>query len=390
MNIAIFTNNYLPNPYGVSGSIESFRKELERRGHKVYVFAPEAKGYTDENLSVFRYPAVDLTFNKIRFPLPIPFSFKMDRILKDLEIDIIHAQHPNLLGWQAKRWAKKKKVPLVFTWHTLYDKYVHFFRFAPRPLAIWWTLKNAVGYANEADQVIVPTPSVKEIIVRWGVRNGHIAAVATGVDEDEFSDPNPERIRAACGISAEKKVLLIHSRLTEEKNVMLTVAAAAKVLFRNPDAVLVISGRGSLLEDIRSYIAKKGLEGQTFFVDGGGRQALKDIYAAADIFLYASKSETQGMVITEAMYMGLPVVAVAATGIRNLVANQISGLLTKDCADSLAAGAEKLLRDCKIRAAFSENAKKIARQHYTAFVCTEKLLQVYAQTSERKKGKNNS
>ncbi|EKD67082.1 MAG: glycosyltransferase, partial [uncultured bacterium] len=126
MRIAIFTNNYLPNPYGVAGSVESFRRELERLGHTVYVFAPKAEGFIDENKNVFRYPAIDLKFKNIRFPIPIPYSLRINKILKNLEIDIVHSQHPNLLGWEARRWAKKKKIPLVFTWHTLYDQYAHF------------------------------------------------------------------------------------------------------------------------------------------------------------------------------------------------------------------------------------------------------------------------
>jgi len=114
MNIAIFTNNYLPNPYGVTTSVESFRKEFEKRGHNVYIFAPHNRGYKDKNKNVFRYPSIDIKY-KIRFPLPIPYSRKIDKEIKKLKIDIIHAQHPNLLGGAAITWAEKKHIPLVFT-----------------------------------------------------------------------------------------------------------------------------------------------------------------------------------------------------------------------------------------------------------------------------------
>ncbi|KKQ11412.1 MAG: Glycosyl transferase group 1 [Candidatus Moranbacteria bacterium GW2011_GWE1_36_7] len=173
MKIAIFTNNYLPNPFGVSMSIESFRKEFKKLGHSVYIFAPDFKGYVDEDKSaclgssrVFRYPALDLKFKNVRFPIAFPYSYRVDRILEKLEIDVIHSQHPNLLGWQARRWAKKKNVPLVFTWHTLYDQYAHFAPFIPSKLAAWWTIKNAVGFANNADQIVTPTPSVTKMNYR--------------------------------------------------------------------------------------------------------------------------------------------------------------------------------------------------------------------------------
>ena len=125
MNIAIFTNNYLPNPYGVAGSIESFRRQFEKNGHQVYIFAPFSKGYTDKNPRVFRYLSVDLKY-KISFPLPIAYSKKISQTLKNLDLDIIHSQHPNLLGTAAMKWARRKNIPLVFTWHTLYDRYTNY------------------------------------------------------------------------------------------------------------------------------------------------------------------------------------------------------------------------------------------------------------------------
>lgn len=166
MKIGIFTNNYLPNPYGVSSSVESFRKEFERMGHEAFVFAPKWKGYRDKNPRVFRYPAIETSI-KIKFPLAIPYSLKIHKILKDLNLDIIHSQHPNLLGGAAARWACKYNIPLVFTWHTLYDQYTHFVPFVPKKIAMRWVIRNAVKYANRADAVVTPTPSVIDIIRGW-------------------------------------------------------------------------------------------------------------------------------------------------------------------------------------------------------------------------------
>jgi 1,2-diacylglycerol 3-alpha-glucosyltransferase len=134
MRIAIFTNNYLPNPYGVAGSVESFRKVFEKLGHDVFIFAPRWKGYQDENPNVFRYPSIE-TNVKIKFSFAIPFSLKISKVLEKLDLDIIHSQHPNLMGSAAMHWAKKKNIPLVFTWHTLYDQYAHFAPFIPKRIA---------------------------------------------------------------------------------------------------------------------------------------------------------------------------------------------------------------------------------------------------------------
>ena len=209
MRIAVFTNNYLPNPYGVSGSVESFRKEFESQGHEVFIFAPKWKGYADKNPRVFRYPAVE-TNVKIKFPLAIPYSRKISSFLRKLDLDIIHSQHPNLLGSAAMRWAKKKNIPLVFTWHTLYDQYAHFAPFVPRRLAAWWTIRNARNFANRSDVVITPTPSVIEIIRKWGVANNNITSVPTGVEEEQFASPDRSGIRKKYNI---KEITFITSNL---------------------------------------------------------------------------------------------------------------------------------------------------------------------------------
>ncbi|HFC36177.1 MAG TPA: glycosyltransferase family 4 protein, partial [Candidatus Moranbacteria bacterium] len=207
MNIAIFTNNYLPNHYGVTNSIESFRKQFEKMGHTVYIFAPAYKNYTDNNPNVFRYPALDIRY-RIKFPIPIPYSKKVERKIKELKIDIIHSQHPNLLGTVAYRLAKERKIPLIFTWHTLYDMYVSYVPFPFAKLAKFWIIGSAVKYANKADQVIVPTNSVKKIIKEWGVKNKNIIDIPTGVEEKLFDNSDAEKIRKKLKISSDKKIIL--------------------------------------------------------------------------------------------------------------------------------------------------------------------------------------
>jgi glycosyltransferase involved in cell wall biosynthesis len=378
MKIAFFTNNYLPNPYGVSMSIESFRQELEKHGHTVYVFAPKFGGYIDENRNVFRYPAIDLNFRNVRFPLAIPFSFRISKILKDLEIDIIHSQHPNLLGWAAERWAKEKKIPLVFTWHTLYDQYAHFApAFIPRKLAAWWAIRNAVRYADQTEQVITPTPSVTKIIRSWGVKNPKIESIPSGVDENGFANADGEVTRKKLGIAPDETLLFFIGRITAEKNVTFLMEAVVELLRKNKKAKFVVCGGGDKIPELKKISHMAGASEQVIFTGLIGNQERKNYFAAADIFVYASKSETQGMILTEAMYMGVPVVAVQATGVKDLVINQVTGLLVKEDKNQFVSAVQRLLDDRELRARFSENAKAIASQNYTASVCAGKMLAVY-------------
>ncbi len=377
MKIAIFTNNYLPNPYGVSGSVESFRQELERLGHIVYVFAPNFKGYVDENKNVFRYPAIDLKFKNVRFPVAIPYSYQISRLLEKLEIDVIHAQHPNLLGWSARHWARKKRVPLVFTWHTLYDQYAHYTPIVPSFLTAWWAIRNARSYANGADCVIVPTPSVKEIILKWGVTNKNIVVIPTGVDEKQLANPDKALIRKKYVIAEDEILLIVITRFTQEKNLEFLFEAVAEVLRENKKVKFLAGGDGNLTEKLKNFAAKQQLSAQIIFPGVVANEIKKEYYIAGDIFVSASKSETQGMAISEAMYLGLPIVAVAAPGVKDLVVSQVTGLLVREDREEFANAIKRLVADDILRKKFAENAGKIARQGYTCSVCTAKLIKVY-------------
>lgn len=394
MKIAIFTNNYLPNPYGVSGSVESFRKVFEKLGHEVFIFAPEWKGYADKNTNVYRYPAFE-TNVKIKFPLAVPYSLKISETLENIDLDIVHSQHPNLLGSAAMRLAKKKNIPLVFTWHTLYDQYAHFAPFIPAKLAAWWTIRNARNYANKCDVVIAPTPSVIEIIRKWGVTNENISAIPTGVEEDQFSDPDREAIRRKYGVKDNEILLVLVSRLTAEKNVEFLLDAVADILGKNNQVhpvkshkagaaslqfnrvKFMICGDGDQKGRLFGIVAEKGLTDRIFFVGIISDEIKKNYYAAGDIFVYASKSETQGMILTEAMYSGLPVVAVRATGVRNIVEDGKTGFLVSEDKKEFQDAVQKLIDDENMRKQFSKEAKRVAREKYTAEVCARKMLETY-------------
>lgn len=388
MRIAFFTNNYLPNVYGVPMSVETFRKEFEKRGHTVYVFAPNYSDYKDTNKNaclsgrqVFRYPSLDIEI-KFRLPLGIPYSRKMDKIIEKLDLDIIHSHHPNLLGSAAMKWAKKKNIPLIFTWHTLYDKYTNFVPFLPSKLVASWMIRKAVKYANQADSVIVPTQSIEPILKNWGVVN-KIFPVATGIDEACFSGSDRKKIREKYQIKDAETVLLLVSRLTEEKNISFLFNAVAKVLQKKPKAKFMLVGDGYLKGELKKETQKRNLDQQIIFAGLVEAAEIKNYYAAGDIFVYASKSETQGMIITEAMYMGLPIVAVKATGIESLVENNVNGILTAEEKNKFIEAVQKLLDNATLRQKMSAESARIAREKYTASASAEQMLQVYKEAVKK-------
>ena len=375
MKIGIFTNNYLPNPYGVGRSIETFRAEFEKKGHSVFIFAPHWEGYQDDDPCVFRYPAVDLKI-KIRFPLGVPYSRRMDKIIRDLDLDIIHSQHPNLLGLAAAKWAKRKKIPLIFTWHALYDKYVNFVPFIPANVSTWYIIRKAVNFANRANKVIVPTDSIIPIIKKWGVKNKNIIPIATGVLKEDFSNADGIKIREKYGIKEDETVLLLVARLSQEKNVKFVFQSIKNILKKNKIKLLVV-GNGYLRDELREFCQEEKISEKVFLCGEIGHDKIKNYYAAGDIFVYASKSETQGMVITEAMYMGLPIVALNAPGVSSLVLNRANGFLISEDEKEFEKSVEKLINDKELREKFGEVSARLARKNFTSDVCAEKMLEVY-------------
>lgn len=378
MNIAIFTNNYIPNPYGVTGSIESFRKQFEKNGHTVYVFAPKYKNYQDENQNVFRYPAVAIGY-KIRFPLSIPHSKKISNIVENIDLDIIHSQHPNLLGVAALSLARKKNIPLVFTWHTMYDQYAHYIPLVPKIISANLAIKSAVKYANNVDQIIVPTRSVVKIIEKWGVKNENISIVPTGINAQDFKGANGYKIRRRLGIDPNEKVIVSISRLATEKNVIFLLNSIIKILQKNSKVRFIFGGEGFLRGELEKIVEKKNLARRVIFPGLIKKNEIKDYLAMADIFVYASKSETQGMIISEAMFMALPIVAISAIGVKDLIRNRKTGLLVDNKGDEFFQAVMLLLKNKSLRDSLSFEAKKKANEKYTDIVSAKKMLKIYKQ-----------
>jgi len=376
MNIAFFSNNYLPNPYGVSRSIESFRIELERRGHSVFVFVPKWKGYSDKSIRVFRYPSVDIAY-KFRFPLPIPYSRRMNAILNSLHLDVIHAHHPNLLGSVALRLAKKRNIPLIFTWHTRYDQYAHF---GMKPMGTWFAhrmIRKAAQFSNESDAVIAPSGSMKSRIHAWGVQQKHIHIIPTGIDSKEAVLCNKAEARSFFGFRPEDIVLVTASRFTQEKNVEFLFHAIISVLKRFHNARFLAVGGGNLLPKLKQKIIECGMKDRVVFSGEADRSYVWKCLSAGDMFVYASRSETQGVVVAEAMYAQLPVVAVRAPGVNDAVMDKVSGLLVPENQDSFSQAVEMLFLNKSRRYEFGLRGREIVERTFLVESCVNRLVDLY-------------
>src|ERR1700675_5058753 len=363
MRIGLFTNNYLPFRGGVTTAVETLRLGLEAQGHQAWVFAPAWNGPRVDPAFVFRYPSVPaLTYPG--FALPLPFSRRWSRAALALDLDIFHAQHPFLLGVTARRLARSQGRPLVFTYHTRYEKYAHYVPL-PEPLVASLAVRLASRFASAADLVIAPSARIAESLADLGVK-AKIAVVPTGVPLELFRPGDRGAARRALGLDEDAPLCLYVGRLDREKSVERVIDAFGSIALAVSGARLLLVGQGRHEAALRRIAAASPARSAILFAGSVAREELPPYYQAADLFLFASETETQGLVLAEAHACGLPAVAVRASGVGEVVRDGETGLLTKADVEELADAAIGLLLDAPRRSAMASAARELAASDFSA------------------------
>lgn len=373
MRLGIFTNNYLPLVGGVSTAVEAIRRFVEARGHEVYIFAPRYTGYREHDPRVIRYPSVPALTHP-DFALPIPFSPSIADRIRGLDLDLVHAQHPFLLGQTARRVARHLHRPLVFTYHTRYEKYAHYVPLHRRVVerkAIEWS----TAFANQADLVIAPSRAVRALLAERGVIRP-IEVIPTGVEVTRYAPGDRAASRRALGLPLEAPIALYLGRLDREKNVGFLLEAFDRVVRHRPEARLVLVGRGAHEAVLRRLARGLAAGERVHFAGPATADEAVRYYQAADLFVFASTTETQGLVVAEAMAAGLPVVAVRAPGVEELVQDGVTGFLVPEDPAAFALAVDTLLADEARRRGFGERAREAVRD-YAAERTGSRLLALY-------------
>lgn len=324
MNILILTNTFTPHVGGVARSVEAFTAEYRKHGHRVLVVAPEFSDMPQDEVDVVRISAIQ-NFNASDFSVALPLHADLSETLDAFQPDIVHAQHPFLLGMTALRIARYRQLPLVFTHHTLYEQYTHYVP-GDSPALKRFAIDLATRYANLCDQVFAPSESIQALLQERGVITT-INVVPTGVHLENFAQGDGRVVREQMGIPKDAFVVGHLGRLAPEKNLEFLAQAVADFVGSHPQAHFLVIGTGPSEEAMRAIFASAGIAARLHIAGILQQQPLADALHAMDVFAFASQSETQGMVLTEAMAAGLPVVALDAPGAREVVKDQHNGRL---------------------------------------------------------------
>lgn len=361
MRIGIFTDTFTPQINGVTSILEELYRALTRCGHEVYIFAPAySRAQRSENGHIFRFPALTAYFHKDS-RIVIPYDRRAFAVFPRL--DVVYSHTPVSMGVLAIRVARRYKLPHVHTYHTLFTEYLHYLPRLIRPTRRM-AERISAAFCNRCDAITTPSHAMREELLRYGIKKP-IYVLPFGVDMEPFERPGRSDVRRMLQLAPHEFFLLYAGRLGTEKNLHFLLRAFRILLdgWREPQPIrLVLAGGGPHRPIFEEYARELGVTDHVIFTGFIPREELVDYYRAADLFVFASKTETQGLVLMEAMAAGLPAVAVRAMGVTDIVSDGETGVLVPEDAEVFAHTVRELLRDPHRRAQLQRGARRKAHE----------------------------
>ena len=385
MNILFISDVFFPRVNGVSTSINTFATELRALGHQVTLIAPS---YTDEDKQeewIVRVPSHKIYFD----PEDRLMNFgKLKALLpwiRDKHFDVIHIHTPFTAHYVGIHFGKKLDIPVVETYHTFFEDYLHhYLPFIPQFISRKLARTISRRQCNAVDGIVSPSKPMLDVLKQYGIKTP-AEVVATGLDDSSFARVDGEHFRMSHDIPLAQPMLLFVGRVAHEKNIGFLLEMHVELIKKHPDALLVITGEGPAEESIKHSIDKLDISNKVRMIGYLDRShELIACYKAADIFVFASKSETQGLVLLEAMAQGTAVVAIAELGTKSILIEGEGVLIAKDDINDFADKVSVLLSDAPKRQMIGEKGRQYAQEKWGAGVLAKKVAKFYKSTINQK------
>lgn len=373
MRLLMVTDVYFPRVNGVSTSIRTFARWLVRRGHELVLVAPDygpdsgqSEVDAEAGFRIVRVPARVIPFDpEDRFMRRAALDRLAARLAEE-HWDLIHCHTPFRAHQLAVRLRRRRRVPVVESYHTYFEEYVsHYLPFAPTRLTRWFARWASRRLCNEVDHLIVPSAQMVAVLRRYGIDMPH-SVLPTGIDPDEFRRGDGQAFRQRHDIPPQAPVMVTVSRLAVEKNIAFLLQVARELRPRFPGLRFLIAGEGPDGPRLRGLASELGLDGCVqFFGNLDRRSSLLDAYRAGDVFVFASPTETQGLVLIEAMALGVPIVSTAVMGTATVLDGARCALVAEEDVDAFSAAAARLLAEPALRNALSAAGPRDAERWHS-------------------------
>jgi 1,2-diacylglycerol 3-alpha-glucosyltransferase len=379
MRILMISDVYFPRINGVSTSIQTFRRGLHAAGHETILIAPEYPGAAPDNdAGILRVPSRQVPRDPEDRAMKLGAIRALRPQLERLEPDLVHIQTPFIAHYQGTALARALRVPVIESYHTYFEEYLHHYvPLMPRAVMRFVARRFTVSQCNVLDALVVPSSAMEQALLDYGVKCPmHI--IPTGMEMERFAGGDGQRFRAQLGIAPGQPVLVHVGRIAHEKNIEFLFRMFAIVVRSKPGAVFVVAGEGPALASCKAYVRSLGLSEHVRFVGYLSREReLLDCYRAGDLFVFSSKTETQGLVLLEAMALGIPVVSTAHMGTADIVNPQRGAQVAPDDEGEFANIVVQLLQDEPRRAAMSAEARAYAAT-WSATAMADRLAGLYS------------
>ncbi len=331
MNIGIFSDTYFPQLNGVATSIRTLSNALRERGHNVYIFTPSdprCEGQPEEK-DIFRLPSVPVYFVR-DYRAGYIFPPHILKKISKLKLDIVHTQTEFPLGFLGKLVSTTEGIPMVHTYHTMYEDYVHYIG-GGHIISQGMARDFSSAFCNAAMGVIAPTRKTEQLLTNYGVTKP-ISIIPTGINTSHFRKEtfDPAEIlelRKSLGLEANTPVIISIGRIAKEKSIDVVISALPKLIEKLPDLKMVIVGEGNEIENLGKFAESIGVGDHIMFTGGKPWNEIGKYYQLGNVFCSASVSETQGLTFAEAMAGGIPVVAKKDECIENIITDNETGML---------------------------------------------------------------
>lgn len=380
MRIGLFSNAYRPVVSGVVNSLAEIRRTLLKRGHVPFLFAPEVRGYRDSHAGVFRFPSLDLD-RSVGFPVPIPYSARLSRLVPRMGLDLIHSHHPILVGATAANFAQKLGRPLVYTFHTQIEQYTHYVPFFKHETVRDRARKKVSRYLSRCELVICPSPSIRSLIDSYGVRT-RVVTLPNAIDLGKFQGPvaGKRDLRSELGLSPSTLLSLSVGRLAPEKGLPFLLQTFAQTS-TEAEHHLVLVGDGPQRGELTRLAGELGVAERVHFLGNQEYRQMPHLYAQADLFVICSTTEVKPLVVLEALASGVPVLAVSACGTKDTLHHLRDGWLCELEQDEYREAWDRLLLQPRLREQLAKGATLTA-QEYSMETYSDRLCRLYAEAVE--------